>query len=104
MRSMSHGCPIHHSAPKALPLPLVGRVRGGGTPGADCLAARRSADICLSAIPPTLSLPHQGGGDDGIGAVCSAPCPAMIVGLRCATDSTSCCRHFNRTAVSVAFH
>jgi FAD/FMN-containing dehydrogenase/Fe-S oxidoreductase len=44
-------------APTASPSPLWGGDRGGGNPG-----GRRSA------IPPSLSLPHEGGGEDG-GAV-----------------------------------
>jgi hypothetical protein len=34
-----------------VPSPLWGGVRGGGNP-----------DVCRSAIPPSLSLPHKGGG------------------------------------------
>jgi hypothetical protein len=48
------------------PSPSWGGVRGGGNPSVCWLAARRRADIYLSAIPPTLSLPHQGGGYDGV--------------------------------------
>jgi uncharacterized protein (DUF934 family) len=36
------------------PSPLRGGVRGGGNPNKQC-----------SAIPPSLALPHEGGGDDG---------------------------------------
>jgi uncharacterized protein (DUF934 family) len=36
------------------PSPLWGGARGGGNPSLQC-----------SAIPPSLSLPHKGGGDDG---------------------------------------
>ena len=41
-------------APHASPSPLWGGVRGGGNPDDD-----------RSAIPPSLSLPHKGGGDAG---------------------------------------
>jgi xanthine dehydrogenase accessory factor len=40
------------AAATGFPSPLWGGVRGGGNP-----------DIASSAIPPTLSLPHKGGGD-----------------------------------------
>jgi cbb3-type cytochrome oxidase subunit 3 len=46
---------LAESPPKnatGFPSPLWGGARGGGTP-----------DLRCSAIPPTLSLPHKGGGD-----------------------------------------
>src|SRR5262249_8846788 len=49
--------PSTATAATVFPSPLWGGVRGGGNPVPQCLA-----------IPPTLSLPHKGGGDDGASA------------------------------------
>jgi hypothetical protein len=43
---------IGTSTAAVFPSPLRGGVRGGGNPDGKC-----------SAIPPSLSLPHEGGGD-----------------------------------------
>ena len=51
------------------PSPLWGGVRGGGTP-----------DDSGSAIPPSLSLPHEGGGDDAARAAAyKTPDPAGTI-------------------------
>jgi hypothetical protein len=42
------------------PSPLWGGVRGGGKPSVSWFDLTHY----LSAIPPILSLPHKGGGDD----------------------------------------
>ena len=48
-------------APPGFPSPLWGGARGGGNP-----------DLRCSAIPPTLSLPHKGGGDAAARVVSSS--------------------------------
>ena len=47
------------------PSPWWGGIRGGGKPS----LSRFDLTHYLSAIPPTLSLPLQGGGDDGVAAL-----------------------------------
>ena len=59
------------------PSPWWGGVRGGGKPSVYCFASAHY----LSAIPPTLSLPHKGRGDDG-GAAIRLPCGTLGPGSR----------------------
>src|SRR5690606_23149672 len=60
--------PAHSpQAPTGLPSPLWGGAGGGGTPG-----------FPESGIPPTLSLPHKGGGDAVASALASTPHRASL--------------------------
>src|SRR5581483_6982438 len=46
--------PSPFPSPSRFPSPLRGGARGGGNP-----------DVCRPAIPPSLTLPHKGGGNHG---------------------------------------